>query len=447
MWNSDSTTEKGASAVLDTKSTIRRAATVIVLVVPLLMIGCTQRVLPPVPADFLGQACIPGLPKARDWGDAYSPLIEQSVVRAWEQRQRAGQPARELNILALSGGGTDGAYGAGLLCGWTAAGNRPDFDIVTGISTGALIAPFAFLGSSQDQKLRTMSTHVTTRDILRLRWIPAALASDAIADVQPLVRLVEIAVDRDVLDAVAREHANGRRLFIGTTNLDAQRPVIWDMGEIAASGHPEALDLFRKVMVASASIPAVYPPQYFDVEVAGSKYQEMHVDGGAITQVFHVGQVLDFCRLLAKLKGYPPDTPHRLYVIRNGLVRPEWQAVEPRLLSISRRSVSTLLKANAAADMYRIYAVSRLEGADFNLAYIPNDYVPKTTEPLDTGDMRRLFDLGFAAGKSGSAWTKAPPGFVTDAPRTVAGGGWNTLSPSPSTTPHPETTLSFRRAR
>ncbi|MCC6681420.1 MAG: patatin-like phospholipase family protein [Phycisphaeraceae bacterium] len=383
--------------------------------------GCTtMRMPPPVPAGKIDRAQIPGMTAVRDWGDGYSPLIEQSLVQAWEQRQRAGRPTHELAVLALSGGGTDGAYGAGLLCGWTTAGTRPDFDIVTGISTGALIAPFAFVGSTQDQKLHDFWTGISTQDFFRLRWILAALNSDAIAESEPLIQLVNCAVDADLLQAVAREHAKGRRLFVGTTNLDAQRPVIWDMGAIAASGHPDALNLFRKVMVASAAIPAVYPPQYFDVDADGRSYREMHVDGGTMAQVFHVGQMLDFHRLLARMKDFPPDAPRRLYVICNGLMRPQWQTVEPRLLPIAQRSVSTLLKAHAAADLYRIYTLARLEGADFNLAYIADDYIPTATKPLDTVDMRRLFELGFTAGKSETAWINKPPGVVGDLTYTVS---------------------------
>jgi hypothetical protein len=324
-----------------------------------------------------------------------------------------GPPITSLNTLNLSGGGADGAYGAGLLCGWTVAGTRPSFDVVTGISTGALIAPFAFLGPEYDSKLKDAYTQVTTKDILRPRrpLLLTLVTSDAAADTGPLMKLVTRLVDDQALAAIAREHAKGRRLFIGTTNLDAQRPVIWDMGAIATRGGPEAAKLFRQVMVASASIPVAFPPVFIPVEADGRRYSEMQVDGGTMRQVFHVGSVLQYHHLAELPEAtHFLSIPRRAFIIRNSLIRPEWAELAPRMLPIAGRSISTLIKANALGDVDRIYALCVRHGIEFNLAYIPDEFVPQPKEMFDKAEMNRLFQLGYDQAKNGTAWQKAPPG-------------------------------------
>jgi hypothetical protein len=191
-----------------------------------------------------------------------------------------------LELLAVSGGGDNGAFGAGLLCGWTEAGNRPQFKAVTGISTGALIAPFAFLGSDYDHVLRTVYTSVKPTDIATRRNLLAAIANDGMADNSPLWELISKFVDQSFLDKIAEEHQHGRVLLIGTTDLDARQPVMWNMGIIASSKAPGALELFRGILLASAAIPGAFPPKMIRVDVDGKPYEEMHVDGGASTQVF-----------------------------------------------------------------------------------------------------------------------------------------------------------------
>jgi predicted acylesterase/phospholipase RssA len=260
-----------------------------------------------------------------------------------------------VNVLALSGGGAEGAFGAGILCGWTRAGARPQFKLVTGISTGALMAPFAFLGSDYDKQLEEVYTTTSSHDIYQPYGPVAILLSLAnlkalpsMADSRPLTRLVDRMIDADVLQKVAREHSKGRRLLIGTTQLDAQRLVIWNMGAIAVSGHPQALELFRKIMVASASIPAVFPPQHFEVEAAGSHFQEMHVDGGTRAQVMLYESSIRFLTL-------PSRRPRKLFIIRNEQVHPEWQEVKPQLKHIAIRTIDTLLKSQGVGDLFRLY--------------------------------------------------------------------------------------------
>ena len=189
----------------------------------------------------------------------------------------------------MSGGGDHGAFGAGFLKGWSASGSRPTFKIVSGISTGALIAPFALLGSDYDDQLEAAYTTVSAVDIFKKKSVLRAAWRESLADNHPLQEMVHKFINDDLIDAIAVAHQNGQRLFIGTTNLDAQRPVIWNMGVIANSKNPQAHDVFRQILVASAAIPVLFPPEMFDVEANGELYEEMHVDGGTVGQMFFYG--------------------------------------------------------------------------------------------------------------------------------------------------------------
>ena len=200
--------------------------------------------------------------------------------RAYLASQGQNGPMPPANYLAISGGGDNGAYGAGFLNGWTAAGTRPLFKVVTGVSTGALIAPFAFLGPKYDYVLERVYTTSSQADIFKKRGLIKGVTSDAMADSQPLANLIASYATRELLDEIAAEYAKGRILLVGTANLDSLEPVVWNMTAIAASQDPNALELFRRILLASASIPAAFPPVMIDVTVDGTTFQEMHVDGG-----------------------------------------------------------------------------------------------------------------------------------------------------------------------
>jgi predicted acylesterase/phospholipase RssA len=234
-----------------------------------------------VPRDQEAAAVVDDMTGIRYWQKPDIPLMEQDAAEAFKREQAilaaAGKtgPLPPANFLAISGGGEDGAFGAGLLIGWTAAGTRPEFKLVTGISTGALTAPFAFLGPKYDDQLKAVYTTISQKDVLEQRGFLAAIYDDALADNAPLRQLVAKYVTADMLKDIAAENAKGRILAIGTTNLDARRPVVWNIGKIAASGNPKALDLVRDILVASAAIPGAFPPMMIDVEVNGKAYQEM----------------------------------------------------------------------------------------------------------------------------------------------------------------------------
>jgi predicted acylesterase/phospholipase RssA len=364
-----------------------------------------------VPLGLESDAAVVGMggETVRFWGDALPPNADAMVKEKWTQvrNARRGKTGRHVvTFLAISGGGADGAFGAGVLTGWTERGDRPEFDVVTGVSTGALTAPFAFLGPQYDDALRVVYTESTTRDIAIARPVRGLIAGDSLASNAPLARVVAHYVTPQFLAEVAAEHQKGRRLLIGTTNLDAQRPVVWDMGKIASLGTPESADLFRKVLLASAAIPAVFPPGFVKVAANGAVYDEMHVDGGATREVF-VLPTQFMAKKVDSTLGISPT--RRVYIIRNGRVDPEWKAVKARTLSIAGRSISTLIKNQGIGDLYELYMFSRRNGIDFNLVYIPGTFPDTSTQAFDPVYMTKLFDVGLGFGRNGGPWQKTPP--------------------------------------
>ncbi len=326
----------------------------------------------------------------------------------------AGCAAASRNILAMSGGGMYGAYTVGVLNGWTASGTRPVFDVVTGVSTGALIAPFAFLGPEYDEVARNFYTHITARDVFRLRSAFKFFGADALASSVPLYHLIEKTVDEQVLAAVAQAHAEGRRLYVGTTDLDARRLVVWDMGAIASSGRPEALELFRKVMLASASVPGFLPPVYFDVELDGQHYTEMHVDGGVSAEVFLRASLLSLDRELLRAGGRPLAGSN-LYVIIAGKLYADPACVKPRTSDIASTAILSLLAAQTRNDLFRMFCLSLVTGLEFHLTAIPQDLVLDPNGfSFDPEEMRKLYAVGFDAGKNGSAWYRRLPGVIAE---------------------------------
>jgi predicted patatin/cPLA2 family phospholipase len=363
----------------------------------------------PLPEQYVQEAQIKEMPFARFWGDEIPSDWEAQFDEIKKQAPVIDQDVKErtVNYLAISGGGANGAFGAGLLAGWTAAGNRPNFGIVTGVSTGALIAPFAFLGPEHDAQLKKFYTTTSTDDIIIKRTILSILRGESINDSEPLRDTLTEIFDQQMLAAIAAEHAKGRRLFVGTTNLDAGRPVIWNIGAIAASNHPHAAELVVDVLLASASVPGVFPAIYFEIEAGGEEYDEMHVDGGTSTQIFLYPAPLDAQTVDQKfgIKG-----TYRLFMIRNARLSSEWKAIKPKVSRIAIRSVGTLVRAQGIGDLYRIYLRSQRDGIDYNLAYIPDNFTMKSKELFDPKYMSELFDLGYRMALDGYPWQKGPPG-------------------------------------
>src|SRR5262247_3132770 len=348
-----------AGVILNSESTrnpgTRRFAAVLAAVLSLIVLqGCSLPTrLNAVPKDIEATAEIPGMPGVRYWQESDLDRMVDEAYRSYERQladwKAAGNkgPMLPASFLAISGGGENGAYGAGLLCGWTEAGTRPTFKLVTGISTGALTAPFAFLGPAYDEKLREVYTQLSGKDVLEERGFMAALFDDAMADNAPLRATIARYFDQPMLDAIAEEYRKGRILLIGTTNLDARRPVIWDIGAIAERRDPGALDLVHDILLASAAIPGAFPPVMIKVNANGKIYEEMHVDGGASTQVFVYPPSLEIGST-----GIKRD--RHLYVIRNARLDPDWAQVERSTMSIAGRAISSLIQTQGVGDLYRI---------------------------------------------------------------------------------------------
>jgi predicted acylesterase/phospholipase RssA len=378
--------------------------------------GCAaKKRLAAVPDALDDTAFLPGM----DTGIRYFPrdpahvqlfiddyLNSLELEKAYLATQRQIGPLPSAAFLAISGGGDNGAFAAGFLNGWTKAGTRPQFKLVTGISTGALIAPFAFLGQAYDKKLVELYTSISFKDIAKKRSFLSIVTNDAMADNTPLKNLVKKSVDQALLEAIAAEHVKGRMLLIGTVNLDSRRPVIWNITEIAASHHPGALELVRSLLIASSAIPGTFPPVMINVEVAGKKYQEMHVDGNTAAQVFVYPAAVRLKEVAQTVGG---DRERKLYILRNARLDPEWAQVERRTLPIAFQAITTLIQAQGVGDLYRIYSVTQRDNIDFNLAYIPPTFKTPHTTDFDTVYMRALYDLGFGMAEKGYAWSKKPP--------------------------------------
>jgi len=378
--------------------------------------GCARAMIRhAVPMDSVHKAQIPGMENIRVLSNEPSDVFLNDFVKLLEQEQNNGfsffnlKSDKTYSVLAISGGASNGAYGAGLLNGWSKSGSRPVFKIVTGISTGAIIAPFAFLGSAYDGQLKEVYTRYSTRDIARRRSLIKAISGDSFASSKPLENIIDRIFDQQLIKRVAEEYAKGRRLYVGTTNLDAQQLTIWDMGKIASIGDDRALTLFRKVILASSAIPGVFPPVYFDVEVDSKHYEEMHVDGGTTKQVFFLYDVLQgFENALKEKKIDLARIKYKIYVIRNGYIDPIWKEVPDKLLSIAERAIDTMTNAQGLGDIYQLYDFTRMDKGDFNLAYIPSAHISRAKELFDRDEMRSLFDLGFAEAVQGYHWKKSP---------------------------------------
>lgn len=367
-----------------------------------------------VPHELEVAATVVGFPDEvryfpRDPGDI--KLITREFVDSWQREKNYlhRQDLPPTSYLAVSGGGDNGAFTAGFMNGWTKAGTRPEFKLVTGVSTGALIAPFAFLGPAYDGALKSLYVNVSSKDIIKERAFYSVLLKDAVNDSTPLWGLLRVHVTQEMVGAIGAEYAKGRLLFLATTNLDARRPVVWNVTKIAASGQPGALELIRKIMLASASIPGAFPPVMFDVEVNGKRFEEMHVDGSTTAQVFVYWSGVQLGKL-AEQHGARRE--RKLYVLCNARLDPDWGEVDRRTLPITFQAINTLLEYHVIGDLYRIYDVTRRDGTDFNLGYIREAFkVPHETQ-FDTAYMRQLYEYGFQQAAAGYDWAKRPPSLV-----------------------------------
>lgn len=334
------------------------------------------------------------LSNTRIWGDA--PAED---ILAWAGvGGKQGRPLPTLTeqpvVLALSGGGEKGAFGAGLLEGWTDAGTRPEFTFVTGVSTGALMAPLAFLGPKYDHMLRDAYQGVTGRQVFRERNPLSAIFGPSLVDPAPLRKRIAAIVDRPLLDAVAREWRRGRGLFVLTTNLDAQRPVIWNIGLISDSQDPRAVELVRDVLLASASIPGAFPAVPIEAQASGRTITEFHGDGGVTAQILLIPETL----LIAGL----PKGQSTVYAVVNNSLAPEFAMVRPSTVALATRGFSTLIKSQSRAALAAAAMLARQSALKLEVAAIRPDFRLKSDKPFDPRFTEALWSYGYQLGRSGA---------------------------------------------
>lgn len=365
-----------------------------------------------VPETVYREAAVPGFERFRAWGDQPGEAAQQDIDDYWSGVRQVWlasdkmDPIRQ-DILVLSGGADDGAFGVGLLTGWTEAGTRPEFLMVTGVSTGALIAPFAFLGPEYDDDLReAFFAGDGSDDVFELQLFRVLRGALSVADSGPLKRRIETFITPELLDALAVEHRKGRRLLVGTTNLDARRPVIWNITSIAASDNPRRLKLVRDVILASASIPGVAPPVLIDVTARGQTFQEMHVDGGVVSSVAFAPTGLS---LGNPFEGEIP-LQRTLYVVQNNKLRASYGPAEDSLFPIVRETVSEMIRGQARGDQIRLFYQAQRDGIGYRLAFVPESFEFEADGPFDPAYMRSLYELGYALAKNDYPWFDTPPG-------------------------------------
>jgi len=370
----------------------------VLLPAALIISGCTQTLDRARSAQEAEKASISGYGEIRSYLDIRPNEFPRNALD-WTPAAHHN----DLDVLMISGGGAGGAYSVGVLCAWSSAKTRPQFDVVTGVSTGALIAPFAFLGSAYDDTLVHLYTSGVAEDLVRSKRL-GGLFSSSLLRADPLRRMVERFITPAVLQQVAAEHRKGRRLLVLTTNLDTQRAVVWNLGAIANSGRPDALKLFQDVVVASASIPGVFPAVMIKAESGGRHFEEMHSDGGSASQVLTFPQTF----LTRGVRLGTKRQSVNLYVIVNNALMPEFAATPDETLSVIARAYTIFVKSQTQSAVTALYNYSRLTGARFHLASIDAQVPYSMLDPFNTNYMRTVYKLGYAEGVAGTVWKSTP---------------------------------------
>ena len=376
--------------------------------------GCATLPRNAVPVELTGQAFVRGMPDVRATAGRRSDAMERDFLQSLQDESTTDFPAdangeTRYPQLALSGGGSFGAFGAGFLAGWTATGRRPVFKVVTGVSTGALMAPFAFLGPRYDDVLKRLYTTTTRADVLSgISAAGVVFRHDSLARSEPLAALIERYVDAPLLADVAAAHRNGRRLYIGTANLDSRAFVVWNMGLIATHADERALALFRTIMLASSSVPIVFPPVLVEVEAGGKPYDEMHVDGFIGANVFVNVGVLDTSSLY-RAAGRT-NARDEIFVIHNGQLDPPPRPAARSFRGIATRVIESSGRSTIIGDLFREYAFAQRNGSAFH--WVTIDPGIELGDPLafDADEMAHLVERGERAAQRGPVWFTLPPG-------------------------------------
>ena len=364
-----------------------------------------------VPEPLVETARIPGY-DVRYWGDELTPAFQSFVTKLYEEIKQNSERkvgpdfVREANFIAISGGGDNGALTAGIMKGWTERGDRPVFEAVTGVSTGALAAPFVFLGPAHDQDLAAIYLNNGSSDLYTSRGV-FGLLGNSLESTAPLEALIRRYATDAFLDEIAAQSRLGRRLLVASTDLDAQRPMIWDLTEVAASGRNDRRDLFVKILLASAAIPGIFPPVEFRVEAAdGKTYSELHVDGGVTSEVIFVPPESQLSELEKKIFGQVRK--RTLWIIRNGKLGPEYAASHDKMFALASRGVLTMVKYQVLSNLRVLAREMEAGQSSFRYLGIPQAFNTIKKTRFDRTYAAALFKCGIEVGLAGS-WRSDVP--------------------------------------
>lgn len=384
-----------------------------------------------VPEALVETAKVPGY-DIRYWGDELTPAFEGFVTKLYEEIKQNSEHkvgpdfAREANFIAISGGGDNGALTAGVMKGWTARGDRPIFEAVTGVSTGALAAPFVFLGPAHDQDLADIYLNNGSDELYTSRGL-FGLFGNSLESTVPLERLIRRYATDAFLDEIAAQSRLGRRLLVASTNLDAQRPMIWDLTAVAASGQPDRRDVFVKILLASAAIPGIFPPVEFRVEAAdGHDYTELHVDGGVTAEVIFVPPESQLSELEKRIFG--ATRKRTLWIIRNGKLGPEYAPSHDKMFALASRGVLTMVKYQVLANLRVLAREMQAGNSAFRYQGIPQAFNTIKKTQFDRAYARALYRCGVEVGRAGK-WS-------VDVPTTPI-MVWSAPAKAPETTDDP----------
>ncbi|WP_246611891.1 patatin-like phospholipase family protein [Agarivorans aestuarii] len=328
--------------------------------------------------------------------------IEQEYQSILDSRARNNGVGSDIYHLALSGGGVNGAFSAGVLNAWTANGDRPEFDLVTGVSTGAIVSVFAYLGSGYDSTLKNYYTETPMSSLFQVKSIWSLLRGEAVLDTAGFEDQVRSYIDADIVKQLAEQRAKGRLLVIGTTNLDNEKMSLWDVGKIAQVGSDEAITLIQNIIIASSSVPGAFPAKSIVIDDGQQRFEELHVDGGVSRQVFLVPQWAYYNLPFER-------NPQHVFVIRNGLLKPHYQVTNNNLTDIGLRSISTIIRNQGIGDVEHIYHFAQHNQMSFRLAYIDNDFSKISDEAFTKEYMTSLYQYGYQKTIAESLWEDVPP--------------------------------------
>ncbi|WP_253649271.1 patatin-like phospholipase family protein [Vibrio splendidus] len=358
----------------------------------------------------------------RFWGDAIPKALASNENEGFDQQRVDNLTSSKngpqvfgdtFNVLVLSGGGPRGAFGAGVLNGLNDSGNLPEYSLITGVSAGALIAPFVFVGGDKIDQMKQVMLGLDDDKMLGGTSFFSFLFGDAFSEGNNFYQMISEIYNDDFIVKIAKQHRAGRRLFIGTTHFDSGRQMIWNLGRIADSDLPNKSELIHQILTASSSIPGVFPPQFIPVNFEGTTLEEMHVDGGLSNQLFFDPIGFDYTSFVRSL-GI--DNAPQVYTIRNGRLRTEFKFIEDDTISLASRSIDNLILAQTRGDVVREVYVTERIGAHFFLTYVDDDYTDKPAEGkfFDSAYLKTLYDYGYNKGINNQAWVDKLPLTVRD---------------------------------